>query len=219
MTPVPRTEPCIFVEGRDDEHAILHLVMRHGLTEETLSGSPWIEPSGGKEGVLEAIEAAVSAGTDRTLGFVLDADGNLDDTWRAVASRLVKVNVQVPDKIPEEGFVDVSSRYRTRVGVWIMPDNEHTGELEDFLEDLVDDGNPLLPHAQESTNHAKLLGATFPDAKTGKAVLHAWLAWQDNPGRPYGTAIKSGYLRHDSEAAVRFVVWFRRLFAPGVDTS
>ena len=133
MTSVPSTEPCIFVEGRDDEHAILHLVMRHGLTKETLSGFPLIEPSGGKEGVLEAIEAAVSAGTDQTLGFVLDADDNLDDTWRAVASRLVKVNVQVPVKIPEEGFVDVSSRYRTRVGVWIMPDNERTGELEDFL--------------------------------------------------------------------------------------
>ncbi|WP_420636936.1 DUF3226 domain-containing protein [Candidatus Palauibacter sp.] len=213
MTSVPRTEPCVFVEGRDDEHAILHLVMRHGLTKETLSSFPWIEPSGGKEGVLEAIEAAVSAGTDRTLGFVLDADDNLGDTWRAVASRLARVDVQVPGEIPEEGFVDVSSRYRTRVGVWIMPDNERPGELEDFLEGLVDGGNPLLPHAQESTNHAKLLGAAFPDAKTGKAVLHAWLAWQDNPGRPYGTAIKSGYLRHDSEAAERFVAWFRQLFA------
>ncbi len=48
--------------------------------------------------------------------------------------------------------------------------------------------------------------------ESGKAVLHAWLAWQNNPGRPYGTAIKSGYLRHDSAAARRFVAWFRQLF-------
>ncbi|WP_420441941.1 DUF3226 domain-containing protein [Candidatus Palauibacter sp.] len=59
----------------------------------------------------------------------------------------------------------------------------------------------------------KELGAFFPDAKTSKAVLHAWLAWQQEPGRPYGLAIKSGYLRHDSVTAERFVAWFRQLFA------
>ena len=93
-----------------------------------------------------------------------------------------------------------------------MPDNRRTGELEDFLQELVDERNALYPHAQEATEAARLRGAEFPDQKAGKAVLHAWLAWQKEPGRPYGIAIKSGYLRHDSEAAIRFVTWFQRLF-------
>lgn len=213
MKTISETDPGIFVEGSDDEHAILHLVMRHGFTDTTLSPFPQIEALGGKEGVLEAIEAAVSAGRDRTLAFVLDADDSPGSTWQAVTARLRRVDVSVPDEIPEGGFVGASGRFRTRVGVWIMPDNRRTGELEDFLEVLVDGANPLLPHAQEATNGAKALGAAFPDAKTSKAVLHAWLAWQENPGRPYEIAIKSGYLRHDSAAAKRFVAWFRELFA------
>ena len=47
-----------------------------------------------------------------------------------------------------------------------------------------------------------------------KAVLHAWLAWQQRPGRPYGTAITARYIGHDSPAALRFVEWFQRVFDP-----
>ncbi len=219
MTSVPTTKPCVFVEGRDDKHAILHLLWRHGLSSKTDPGFPQIESSGGRDGVLEAIEAAVSAGTDRTLGFVLDADDDIGARWRSVAHRLQNVGVDVVTGLDSAGFLGESSEYGTRVGVWLMPDNEQAGKLEDFLEGLVDETHPLLPHARNATQEAKELGAAFSDAKTSKAVLHGWLAWQQEPGRPYGTAIRSGYLRHDSEAAERFVAWFRRLFALQGPTS
>ena len=212
MMAVTTEGPRLFVEGRDDEFAIFHLVRRHVLEAETRS-LPEIEESGSKKRVLENIEAAIPAGTDQTLGFVLDADRSLKSTWQAAVSRLRTVGVRTPDQIPEEGFIGRADPYRTRVGVWIMPDNRREGELEDFLQDLVDEENVLFPHAQEATEGARSLGAGFPDQKTGKAVLHTWLAWQENPGRPYGTAIASGYLRHDREAAIAFVSWFRQLFA------
>ena len=56
-------------------------------------------------------------------------------------------------------------------------------------------------------------GASYPDGDVRKAVLHAWLAWQQEPGLPYGTAIRARYFMHDSPVAARFVAWFRRLFA------
>ena len=93
-----------------------------------------------------------------------------------------------------------------------MPDNRRDGTLERFLEDLVRENDKLLPHAKASTRGAKELGARFPEALLVKAELHAWLAWQDDPGLPYGSAIRARYFSHDSHAAKSFVIWFCRLF-------
>ena len=111
-----------------------------------------------------------------------------------------------------------SGEYKARVGVWLMPDNLQEGErgegtLERFLETLVQEADPLLPHARDATRRAKTEhGASYPDGNVKKAVLHAWLAWQEEPGLPYGTAIKARYFRHDSPVAESFVGWFRRVF-------
>ena len=87
------------------------------------------------------------------------------------------------------------------------------GTLERFLEALVQEADPLLPYAREATRRAKTQhGASYPDCGVRKAVLHAWLAWQREPGLPYGTAIRARYFRHDSLVAEQFVAWFRRVF-------
>ena len=111
-----------------------------------------------------------------------------------------------------------SDAYNARVGVWLMPDNQEEGihgegTLERFLETLVDDDDSLFRYAREATARAKTdHGASYPDGDIRKAVLHAWLAWQKEPGLPYGTAIRARYFMHDSPVAARFVAWFRRLF-------
>ncbi|WP_371258171.1 DUF3226 domain-containing protein [Thiohalocapsa sp. ML1] len=52
-----------------------------------------------------------------------------------------------------------------------------------------------------------------PDQGSG----HTWLAWQRQPGQPFGTAIKMATLRHDSALGRRFVAWMRTLFEDGQD--
>ena len=95
-----------------------------------------------------------------------------------------------------------------------MPDNRRSGALEEFLGSLVDDEDALLPLAETSTTSASERGAAFAEVHRRKAVLHTWLAWQERPGLPYGLAITARYFRHDSAAALAFVAWFRRVFAP-----
>jgi hypothetical protein len=199
----------LYVEGADDEHSIGHLLLRRGFVPATL---PELHDSGGKTEVLKAIRVSIGAGTGSSLGFVLDANDDPAETWQSVRSRLGMVGVEAPDELPAHGFVGESEEFRTRVGVWLMPDNRRTGALEDFLRDLVTDGDPLLLHAEKSTSVAKQRGARFVAKDVKKAVLHAWLAWQQEPGRPYGAALQAHYLRDDSEAAVRFVAWFSRVF-------
>ena len=116
-----------------------------------------------------------------------------------------------------ESRASESKVYAARVGVWLMPDNRQTGALEPFLRDLINEGDPLLTHAEDSASKAKELGAGYADSDTGKAVLHTWLAWQREPGHPYGVAIKARYFGANSAAAEQFLAWFEQVFgvAPG----
>ena len=207
------------VEGGDDLHAILHLLIRSGIDYDQQPWVPSIEAvKYGKTGVLDNVKRLVRASSNGRIGFVLDADDSVENTWRAMSARLRAVGVEVEDLIPREGFVGESGEYQARVGVWLMPDNQQggvrgEGTLERFLETLVQEADPLLPYAREATSRAKTdHGASYSDGDVRKAVLHAWLAWQQEPGLPYGTAIKARYFRHDSPVAESFVAWFRRMF-------
>ena len=71
----------------------------------------------------------------------------------------------------------------------------------------------LLPYAEEVAAYAKdELGAGFSANDTDKAVLHTWLAWQEEPGLSYGTAMRARFFGDDSPAAQAFVSWFRTVF-------
>ena len=146
--------------------------------------APEIKQAGGKDAVLNAMALAVSVSGDRPVGFVLDADLVPGARWQAVCDRLEGLGLQLPAEAPREGFVANSEIYRTRVGVWLMPDNQRDGALETFLEDLVEDADQLLSTAEQSTAHARDIGALFPKAKCRKAVLHTWLP-AGRAGLPY----------------------------------
>ena len=208
MARIPKPK-ALYVEGKDDEHAIGHLLIRRGFAPEAL---PEFVDSANKDGVLKAIRVAILAGTGKALGFVVDADDDAVGTWTSVTQRLRSAGVEAPDHIPPGGFVGESQRFGARVGVWLMPDNRQTGALEEFLQALIEEEDALLPHAEQSTMAAKKLGARYSVNHTSKAVLHAWLAWQKQPGRPYGVAIQSHYFRGSSEASERFIAWFTQVF-------
>ena len=212
----------LHVEGTDDVHVVKHLLLRHGI-DCPLSGDnrpqhafasnvPKITAAGDKDAVLDAIGTAVLVSNGRSVGFVLDADLEPRDRWRAVCGRLREFGLHLPNEIPPEGFVDDVAEFGARVGVWLMPDNQREGALEQFLQDLVDEDDTLLELAERSTKEAGEIGAKFSKVDHQKAVLHAWLAWQKEPGLPYGTAVKARYFRHDGPAALAFVEWYKRVF-------
>ncbi len=205
----------LHVEGKDDLYAIANLLVRHGIEYDT---KPWgfdlpeIKEIGSCEKLLAGMELAVRTSTGRVVGFVLDADSPLKDRWNAVRSRLRQVDVAVPSETPREGLVAKSGKYKATVGVWLMPDNQQAGALETFLQTLLDAEDPVYQQAVQSTAEAKKAGAAFREVDRPKAVVHTWLAWQEKPGLPYGSAIRARYFGHESPAAIAFVGWFRRLF-------
>lgn len=208
-----RERSILRVEGTDDEHVIKNLLSRHGVdySDIDIEGAG-VGESGGRDKLLKGMALKVKNSTDKAIGFVLDANGAPLDCWQSIYNRLQGIGLTLPDEIPEDGFVGYTNTYKTRVGVWLMPDNRRTGALEGFLQDLVPEGDALLQLAEKSTEKAKQAGAAFPDAAQSKAILHTWLAWQERPGVPYGTAITAKYFRRDSPAALAFVNWFKRVF-------
>ena len=159
MSTVERS--TLHVEGTDDVHVIKHLLLRHGidcpLEKDPRQGrklaphAPEIRsPRNGRNGVLEIIDAAVRFSNNRSVGFVLDADAEPQDRWHAVCGKLKKFGLDLPAQIPPGGFVHDVAEFRARVGVWLMPDNQREGALEQFLADLVKDNDALLPVADRS---------------------------------------------------------------------
>ena len=157
--------PRLGVEGDDDLHTILHLLIRHGIGYDESpfpNYLPCITKSGDKDKLLRNVRLSVSASTGRAVGFVLDADSSLQNRWMAMSSRLREAGVDPPEDISPEGFMGEFQTYRTRVGVWLMSDNQQEGTLEDFLRTLVEEEDPLLPHRP---------GIDNPSEKTSRSEL------------------------------------------------
>lgn len=212
MTAPSLEQPFLYVEGKTDLHTIRQLMARHGITLDETTGPVIIKDSGSDKGVLLAMKIAGKASTQKSVGFVIDADVSIADRWIAVRDRLQGLGLNFPDAPPADGFIG-ESYTNARVGVWIMPNNTmDKGRLEDLVQTLVPDGDGLFDLATSATNDARKKGAQFPLQDLKKAELHCWLAWQETPGVPFGLALKAKFLNHDSEVAKKFVAWFRRLF-------
>ena len=101
------------------------------------------------------------------------------------------------------------------VGVWIMPDNRINGMLEDFVVYMIPDyaNDPLLKKTDEVLAELESNGLNaYKTVHHAKARLHTWLAWQDEPGTPMGTAITRQLLSTDGELCSTFIRWLELLF-------
>lgn len=211
--PSPRKQSPfrLLVEGRDDEHTVIHLMARHGY--DWADGSrdrPYIRDCGGIDSLLDELPVALL--TYRCLGVVLDANQNLPKRWLKVKSSAARQGLDLPPYPHKEGTILDGRLPGSRVGFWLMPDNSSPGALEDFLHRLVPADDPCWSFAGEVVPEARKRGARCRENDHLKSALHTWLAWQEEPGQPFGVALKAKFFAHESEDARRFVAWFRRLF-------
>ena len=86
--------------------------------------------------------------------------------------------------------------------------------LEDFIKFLIPQDDELLPIAEDVlTNNIEAKGLNrYKELHRPKALIHTWLAWQEEPGSPMGQAITKKYLQ-DTETCQLFVSWLKKIFA------
>ncbi|WP_423224303.1 DUF3226 domain-containing protein [Candidatus Amarolinea aalborgensis] len=203
----------LLVEGDDDEHVLKHLCGNRGVPQ-----LDEIKPLKGINRLLDSISTRLRASEDGDIvGVVIDADIDLSSRWHSLRNRLISVGYRgVPeDPLPDGTILDPpDDQLLPRVGIWIMPDNQTTGILEDFLRFLVPIESPLFKHVLSSVAAIPEGERRFTQLAEPKAIIHTWLAWQVEPGKPLGTAITARYLDPDVAQVDILVSWLKRLYFP-----
>ena len=200
----------LLVEGPDDKHVVIHLSERSGLTQNFM-----IVEKEGKDSLLDSIDVEVDIPGRTVLGIMLDANDDLDARWQAVTGRLNRLRQEdhfdLPDlpAQPKPGGTIINGRLR--IGIWLMPDNRSTGELEDFVGSMIPSGDPVWPRAEAFIDSIPKDDRKFAPGKIQRAKVHAWLAARESP-RPMGLSIRAGDLDTNVSNSTTFVNWLRELF-------
>ena len=204
----------LLVEGNNDFHVVSCLCQKLGIDEDLF------EPKNGKtvDQLLDTFSVLLKGSGDlTTLGMLIDADQHIDKRWGEIQRILEKSKKYeaIPTTIPKTGLIlDPIEQADIRVGVWILPNNEFSGMLEDFVLSLIPSNDELLVEAGRilSEIEAKELNRYKNPLHHSKAKIHTWLAWQEVPGAPMGRAISFNYVPTDSSLCSDFRTWLNDLF-------
>ena len=208
----------LLVEGPDDEHVLKHICGNRGIPE-----LDEVESQDGVENLIESLGVRLTLSEEGdVIGVVIDADTDISARWESIRYRITSVGYQnVPDQPDPDGTIlDPPARtLLPRLGVWIMPNNQTSGILEDFLRFLVPQPNILFDHAKASVAAIPEGKRRFKQLAEPKAVIHTWLAWQEEPGSPFGKAITARFLDPNVPEVDVLAAWLKRLFFPSSQSS
>ncbi|MEI7583235.1 DUF3226 domain-containing protein [Runella sp.] len=202
----------LVVEGNDDVHVIAN------IWKEYVGDQPsvfYIDDSKGFSNVYGKLEAYClrKKPNVEAIGVVIDADADLDARWESIKYNLEKLGYDVPEAPAFGGTIIGSQERNPTIGIWLMPDNNAAGMLEDFVKYLVPENDILLIEADrilEEIEEGQL--HKYNSIHKAKARIHTWLAWQEDPGTPMGLAITKSYLNTNTVLCQQFVSWLNQLF-------
>ena len=195
----------LMVEGQDDKHVVIHIINRHqSMPSFCISGKGSISQ------LLNAIGLEVRGPGRQAVGILVDANDDLTARWDAVAGRLRREGFQPPVSPNPDGTI-IEATDKPRIGIWLMPDNTSAGELEDFVAQMIPDGDPVWPESRRYIAGIPAADRKFAAHKTLRAQIHAWLAAREDP-RQMGLAIRARDLDVDGPLCQKFVAWLTNLF-------
>lgn len=196
----------LLVEGKDDEHVVYSLLKHHSVPDNFK-----VKNKEGIERLLSELDVEHDESDLKRLGIVADADFDLTSRWQTIVATVANLGYVLPDAPTPEGTIVTREDGRV-IGIWLMPNNNLTGMLEDFVSFLGATDDELWALAEKCLNEASDVSQRFIPNHRIKAHIHTWLAWQQDPGTPLGLAITKKYLDADAPAAQRLVGWIRELF-------
>ena len=163
----------LLVEGVDDKHVVRHL--RDKLAPDV---EFCCEAYGGKDALLDAMPVVLKHPSRRAVGVLMDADEDIDARWQALKDLLRGTTIALASEPQPGGFLvrgDPNVHLNPSFGVWLMPDNEHAGELEDFVIQLLPEGDPVcrLP-ISSSTAFRNNIGSSGHRRKAAPSFTRGW---------------------------------------------
>ena len=115
------------------------------------------------------------------------------------------------DKNAASGILYKHSDGLADFGLWIMPDNQNEGMLEDWIKTCVSQNEQtLFQQAQDVVKD--ITNPKFSSHLTSKAEVATWLAWQKQPGHGLYAAIKDQLLDNESSLFKDLKDWLLKVF-------
>lgn len=147
------------------------------------------------------------------LGIIVDADITVTGRWQRIRQILTDSGYEnLPENFPN-GLIIPTDDILPRFGLWIMPDNQEEGIIENFIRQLINEQDKLQPEVDRALNALRAKGLQlFTDVHRPKAFMRTWLAWQERPETSFGVAISKKVLTTDADLCRRFVNWLNLLF-------
>ncbi len=208
----------LLVEGNDDLHVIAN-IWKSITKDETPPF--YIRDCKSVDNIVPDLTAFLrNPATIEIIGIVLDADFKINARWQSVRNELVKTGYSLPEQPDINGTIIEKHGLYPRIGIWLMPDNSMTGMLEDFVKYLVPENDKLLAESERILTEIENQSLHQYNEKIhrSKALIHTWLAWQEDPGKPMGIAIQSNFLTTHHDLCQRFITWLDGLFNPKSNT-
>lgn len=151
------------------------------------------------------------------LGIVADADTSTHSRWQQIRNILHNTGLYNCNRLPssKDGNIvlPIDPDSGPKVGVWIMPNNDYSGTLEDFLLEMVSSEDALMSEVENKLSDLESKSMhRYRSVSRNKAKIQTFLAWERKPGISVSTAIKAHILNPHTPTADRFVEWINNVF-------
>lgn len=207
----------LLVEGINDKYVIQKLLKRRKIEFDNFD----ILNCENVNKIFNVLPETIQLKTyEEVIGVIVDADEDISDRWDSLRNILRKVGYENVPQVPDaKGTLLKDENYELpKIGVWLMPNNQISGRIEDFIRFLVPSGDEILPLATNSVDNLISKGKNiFIPVHRSKAIIHTWLAWQERPGIQLGAAVTFRVVKTqehilDDKKASEFVEWLKKLF-------
>lgn len=213
----------LLVEGDSDKYFFEKICKNLSLNTSVKVAPP--KDLGGshnsKQGALNHLSILLpqfSDGLLRHLALIVDADYSASNglgcqkTIEQVSAIVHPFGFELKDtESNQNGLYFKHSDGFSDLGLWVMPDNQREGMLEDWIKGCVkDDEQRLFQQASEAVQNIPT--PKFKSHLHTKAEVATWLAWQKQPGHGLYGAIKDNLLNSENRSFIKLERWLQKIF-------
>jgi hypothetical protein len=229
-------EKVLWVEGEVDSgfiHSLLkYYGLRLGIEVYPKGGINSLRGSLTKDRFLKTLSDTT---TIKRFGIIADADSlaqggaGFHNRWSQLIQDLTPTMTDLGVTIPtaasyETGEVFSKANDSLRIGLWLMPNHQEDGYLEDFI---LASTNWDLPLSSTNPNDQRKLKQyaddcwqaldqrtlkSFADYHHSKPSAYTWLAWQTKPTQFLSGTIEAGLLDMQHPYVLAFKDWIEKCF-------
>lgn len=212
----------LVVEGESDQRFFERLCETLGLTASVKVAPPRALQPGAyntKQGVFNYLKKTLlpqlKDGQLIRLGVAVDADsppnGGFPATQTLATRTLAPFGYTLKTTQPA-GLMYEHHDGLADIGVWVMPDNQRPGTLEDWAPQcLHPQEHPLFAHARSAVQTLPE-PPKFTPLQRSKAEVATWLAWQAHPGHGLDQAVRDGLFDTESQGYRQLTRWLNQTF-------